>query len=115
MSPKQKRPSVLDIGSLLVSPPSAPVESGPEPDENVSEPEGRGEAAVGRIKAARPAKAEDAMFRTSVYFSRLVHDKLRAIAFEERKTITDLINEGLDHVLQTRNYPSTSKLREKSR
>jgi hypothetical protein len=114
MSAKQKRPSVLDIGSLLVSQPVAVPENNPETDEDSSEPEGRGGASLKRAKA-RPAKVEDTMFRTSVYFSRLVHDKLRAIAFEERKTITDLINEGLDHVLQSRNYPSTSKLREKAR
>ena len=51
------------------------------------------------------------MFRTSVYFSRAVHDKLRDIAHEERKTITDLINEGLDHVLTSRNYPNTAELK----
>ncbi len=53
------------------------------------------------------------MFRTSVYFSRVVHDKLRDIAHAERKSITDLINEGLDHVLTSRNYKSTSQLRGK--
>ena len=115
MSPKQKRPSVLDIDSLLVSQPAPVVESAPEPEEVSAETEGRGETVVKRTKAAKAPKVEDTSFRTSVYFSRLVHDKLRAIAFEERKTITDLINEGLDHVLQSRNYPSTSKLREKAR
>ena len=55
------------------------------------------------------------MFRTSVYFSRAVHDKLRDIAHEERKSITDLINEGLDHVLMSRNYPPTAELRSKKK
>jgi hypothetical protein len=35
------------------------------------------------------------MFRTSVYFHRAVHDVLRDIAHNERRSITDLINEGL--------------------
>ena len=115
MSPKQKRPSVLDIDSLLVSPAPPVGKNASKPDESSLEPEGRGEVAMKRNRLAKLTQIEDANFRTSVYFSRLVHDKLRAIAFEERKTITDLINEGLDHVLQSRNYPSTSKLREKAR
>ena len=61
---------------------------------------------------AKAASSE--AFRTSVYFHRGVHDKLRAIAFEERKTVMDLINEGLDHVLASRHYPTTSELRGKA-
>ena len=38
---------------------------------------------------------------------------LRVIAHDERKSITDLINEGLDHVLAKRNYPGTADLRRK--
>ena len=38
---------------------------------------------------------------------------LRDIAHDERKSITDLINEGLDHVLAKRNYPGTADLRRK--
>lgn len=51
------------------------------------------------------------MFRTSVYFHRAVHDVLRDIARNERRSITDLINEGLDGVLTKRNYPRTAELR----
>jgi len=50
------------------------------------------------------------VFRTSIYFHRTVHDILRAIARDERKSITELINEGLDHVLAKRNYPGTADL-----
>ena len=53
------------------------------------------------------------VFRTSIYFHRSVHDVLRDIAHDERKSITDLINEGLDHVLAKRNYPGTADLRRK--
>lgn len=100
MTKKPKRPAVLatdslDLNSLMVGSASA-------------------SGAHVEVKApdAAPAKGEAAMFRTSVYFSRAVHDKLRAIAFEERKSVTDLINEGLDHVLAARNYPSTAELKE---
>lgn len=100
MSAKQKRPAVLDLGSMMVSTPK------------VAEP--ATEAMVeAKPASAPPAKEEAAMFRTSVYFSRAVHDQLRAIAFEERKTITDLINEGLDHVLTARNYPTTGEIRKR--
>jgi hypothetical protein len=44
------------------------------------------------------------VFRTSIYFHRSVHGVLRDIAHDESKSITDLINEGLDHVLAKRNY-----------
>lgn len=43
-------------------------------------------------------------FRTSIYFDRAIHDRLREIAFAERKTVTDLINEGVEHVLQNRGF-----------
>ena len=53
------------------------------------------------------------MFRTSIYFHRSVHNILPDIAHDERKSITELINEGLDHVLAKRNYPGTADLRRK--
>jgi hypothetical protein len=56
-------------------------------------------------------KSASKMFRTSVYFARVVHDKLRDIAHEERKTVTDLINEGLDDVLRRRSFPTTQELK----
>ncbi len=60
---------------------------------------------------ARPAKGyAERGFRTSVWFPHELHDVLRKIAFEERKTVTDLIMEGLDGVLKNRGYPSTAEL-----
>jgi hypothetical protein len=50
-----------------------------------------------------------------LYFHRAVHDALRAIAYEERKTISDLVNEGIDHVLTSRKYPTAEALREQGR
>jgi hypothetical protein len=101
MNAKPKRPAVLDLGNFLVK--SAPAaEAAPSPAIDAA-PESS-KAAVG--------VAPDS-FRTSVYFSRAVHDKLREIAFGERKTITDLINEGLDHVLTSRHYATTAELRGK--
>ena len=60
------------------------------------------------------AKPKAAPAETSPAASRALHDVLRAIAFEEGKTVMDLINEGLDHVLAVRNYPPTSELRDKA-
>ena len=86
-----KRPAVFSLDNLMVK----PIEPASEP------------------APAKPAGKPElsSTFRTSVYFSRAVHDKLRAIAFEERKSITDLINEGLDHVLTSRQYPTIAELR----
>ena len=97
MNAKPKRPAVLDLGNFLVkSPPAAAAAPSAAPE----------------FSKAAVVVAPDS-FRTSVYFSRAVHDKLREIAFGERKTITDLINEGLDHVLTSRHYATTAELRGK--
>jgi hypothetical protein len=92
---------MLDLNSLIVksAAPAEPAQPAAPPVETAAAP-------------AKPAgSAPPEMFRTSVYFSRAVHDKLREIAFEERKSVTDLINEGLDHVLAARSYPTTAELR----
>ena len=65
------------------------------------------------ISTVPPTTILAPMFRTSVYFHRAVHDVLRDIAHNERRSIADLINEGLDHVLARRNYPGTADLRRK--
>ena len=94
MSPKSQRPNVFGLDHLMVKPAGKP-----EPEAVPAEPD------------VRSKTVESATFRTSVYFSRAVHDKLRLIAFEERKSVTDLINEGLDEVLRSRGYPTTAELR----
>ena len=60
-------------------------------------------------------KATPETFRTSMYFARSVHDVLREIAYVERKTISDLINEGLDKVLKARGRPNLKELRNKDK
>jgi hypothetical protein len=62
-----------------------------------------------------PAKGESELFRTSLYLSRTVHDKLREIAFHERKKVNELFMEGLDKVLAERGFPSTDELRPTSK
>jgi hypothetical protein len=92
-----KRPNVFDLDSVIVKKPAAP-DPAPAPVPAV-EP---------KPVAAAPAASKT--FRTSTYFHRAVHDVLRAIAFEERKNVADLINEGLDAVLTRRNYPTTAEI-----
>ena len=112
-----KRPNVFDLDSLMVKKPVAVAAAQPpavvDAPTPTSEPVEHKAAAVPVLKSVPPPAAK--MFRTSVYFSRAVHDKLRDIAHEERKSITDLINEGLDHVLTSRNYPPTPALRGKTK
>jgi len=105
-----KRPNVFDLNSLMVRKPDVAVVAPSTADESAAPP-----VAVASTPSKRAASAPPEMFRTSVYFSRAVHDKLREIAFEERKSVTDLINEGLDHVLTSRNYATTGELRDKKR
>lgn len=62
-----------------------------------------------------PAKGEPKFVKTSTYFSPAVHEKLREIAFTERKSINDLVIEGLDLMLQTRSYPTTKQLTERAK
>jgi hypothetical protein len=91
---KKPRPSVIDAHMI----------GGP----TTAEP-----AQLGRPEPARAPGGESQMFRTSVYFHRKVHDKLRDIAHAERKSVADLIHEGLDVVLNRRNFPTTSQLKDR--
>ena len=94
-----KRPPVLALENFLVRP---------------EEPQIRPTLEFQRPYPALPGPPGLApVFRTSIYFHRSVHDVLRDIAHDERKSITELINEGLDHVLAKRNYPGTADLRRK--
>jgi hypothetical protein len=95
MSPKNPRPSVINLDNLMVKPATPNPASAPD-----------------ETPQPKPEPGLSPTFRTSVYFHRAVHDVLRDIAYHERKSITDLINEGLDHVLASRSYPSTAKLRD---
>ncbi len=104
MSSKPKRPPVLSLDTYIVRSTPTPTSEPP------SLREAESKAPVAQANKNEPEK----MFRTSVYFSRAVHDTLRDIAHEERKSVTDLINEGLDHVLTSRNYPTVAEVRGKA-
>lgn len=119
-----KRPSVLSLDDLMgpkveaeaiAEPAPPPVEPQPEPvkAEPVELPAPPAEAPPTEPVAAGepPLEKGQRAFRTSLYFHRSVHDVLRDIAHAERKNVSDLINEGLDHVLKVRKYPSTAELR----
>jgi hypothetical protein len=91
MSAKPKRPAVFDLDALMVS--GAPATAPPDEPATTHEPSPAPEPrrAPARVAKAAPvvvSKPDPGMFRTSVYFSRAVHDKLRDIAHEERKTVT---------------------------
>jgi hypothetical protein len=51
--------------------------------------------------------ATAAALRTSIYFDRKVHDQLRAIAFEERKSVAGVIHDAIDDFLRKRGFPTT--------
>lgn len=65
-----------------------------------------------RVEAkTTPAKGEGEMFRTSLYLSRAVHDKLREIAFHEGCKVHELFMEGIDTVLTKRGYATSAELK----
>jgi hypothetical protein len=113
-----KRPPVLALENFLVRPeepqirPTSEFQRSP----NTAKPKhGRPVPEPELISPVPPSAILAPMFRTSVYFHRGVHDVLRDLAHNERKSITELINEGLDHVLAKRNYPGTAALRRQTR
>lgn len=85
-------------------PPSNPVATPPQANEATS--------TIANVQAkASPTQGEVEMMRTSLYLSRAVHDKLREIAFTERKKVHELFIEGIDKVLAERGFPGTGELR----
>ena len=132
-----KRPAVMNLDDLMsgnpaAEPPAVEQPASPEPVAQVSaevqtsKPKsvelpsdietGEDEDAPVTAPARKPLrKATPETFRTSMYFARSVHDVLREIAYVERKTISDLINEGLDKVLKARGRPSLKELRKKEK
>lgn len=66
-------------------------------------------------KSAKPARGESTLTKTSLYLKPAVHDKLKEIAFHERKKVHDLVNEGLDLVLKDRHYPTAHEIAAKAK
>jgi len=67
-------------------------------------------------QAAKPAKGETGMFKTSIYLPPCVKDKLEEIAFHEgRKKVHDLFMEGIDAVLTKRGYATTAEMKDNSK
>lgn len=62
------------------------------------------------LKAASEttAKARDVQ-HTSVYIPRAAHERLREIAFHERKKIHDLIMEGIDATIAARGHSESAR------
>jgi hypothetical protein len=75
-----KRPSILD--DVLVAP----------------------AAATPLAPATAPRAAKPNVQHTSVYIPREAYERLREIAFHERKKIHDLLMEGLDKVIADRGH-----------
>ena len=63
------------------------------------------------VPTTRSAKPPPAVLRTRIYFHRTVHDQLRAIAFEKRKSVAGVIHEALDDFLRNHGFPTTEELK----
>jgi hypothetical protein len=115
---------LMGTGTDVSSRPAPQTEPAPEPKpvdpppaEPVAEPEPVAAAVAEPVEDEAPRKAGRRpvpdVFRTSLYFHRTVHDALREVAYDERLTISDLINEGIDLVLKGRGYPTAADLKAK--
>jgi hypothetical protein len=74
-----KRPGIVD--GLIINRPVEPAPAAPE-----------------------PAKEPATVIRTSVLLPPAMHEMLRKIGFAERKSINELIREGIDHVIAKRGF-----------
>jgi hypothetical protein len=82
-----KRPSI--ISELELAPAAAPQPVVAEPP--------------------KPTKPRPDVQHTSVYIPREAHERLREIAFTERKKIHDLLMEGIDAVIANRGHSERAR------
>lgn len=90
-----KRPSVFDTLDLA---PSIPAET----------PEAANGEVVDLKAATKKAKSRNVQ-HTSVYIPRVAYDRLREIAFHERKKIHDIIMEGVDLAIAARGHSESAR------
>ena len=67
-------------------------------------------AAFASAPAAPEARAATSLTRsdihkTTIYIPDAVHDRLREIAYTERRKVHDLLMEGIDRVMENRGHP----------
>jgi hypothetical protein len=96
----RQRPSLV-AGLQLNQAPAA------EPTAPASEP----------VAAAKPVgrKAQPDIVHTSVYLPKLVHRKLKEIAFHTDRKIHDIIMEGIDETLKRHGHPTSAELKVSAR
>lgn len=82
MAGKPKRPSMID--AMMAPEPAASVAASAPP---------------------APSKPKADKQHTSVYIPRAAYERLREVAFAERRKMHDLIMEGLDLVIEKRGHP----------
>jgi hypothetical protein len=97
----QKRPSIIDSLEILPEPAAEATTAKPK---------------VVKMRAPKPAPPAEAapVVRSSIYLSQAAHDRLREIAFVERKKVHDLIVEGVDAVIAKRGHSETAKRKPKA-
>ena len=102
-----KRPSVIDTLDLVepASPEAAPVAESAAVVQLTPAP----------APATRKAPARKDVQHTSIYIPMPAYDRLREIAFTERKKVHDLIMEGLDKVMKSRGHSERATRSTKAR
>jgi predicted DNA-binding ribbon-helix-helix protein len=102
-----KRPAIIELDDMTVGAqrPAPTNKTDPAPETVEAKPQG-----LRKHYAGQKTSYDPDVLRTSFYFHRAVHDKLREIAYTDRVSISSLIMTGLDKVLSEKGEDDTKTL-----
>lgn len=107
-----KRPSLTDFGRKGAAPPApeaeAPAEERPAAP-RAAAPRGRPPGGTGGSR--KEAKLKDGRVGMYVYQTREAIHELKRLALEEECAVSDLVAEGINHVLQMHGRPPLARAR----
>lgn len=72
------------------------------------------EAPAAPVTKLNTSAAKTEVVKSTVYFPKPVHEKLREIAFTQNCKVHDLVLEGLSHVLKEHGYAGVEELKQES-
>ena len=81
---------------------------------NLPKTEAAAAPAEAPVQPAATRKPRPDIVHTSVYLPKVVHRKLREIAFTTDRKVHDLLMDGVDHVLRAHGHAGVEDLKRKS-
>lgn len=73
------------------------------------------EASSAPVTKLKTDSAKTEVVKSTVYFPKPVHEKLREIAFSQNCKVHDLVLEGLSHVLKEHGYAGVEELKQQKK